>query len=57
MGCIMAGIAFSGILLPSRLLCLGQSGNYLQQIGIATTVNTMAGDKEGPQSVSMAPGG
>jgi hypothetical protein len=25
--------------------------------GIATTVNTTAGDKEGPQSVSMAPGG
>jgi hypothetical protein len=25
--------------------------------GIATTVNTTAGDKEGPQSVSMVPGG
>jgi hypothetical protein len=25
--------------------------------GIATTVNTTAGNKEGPQSVSMAPGG
>jgi hypothetical protein len=25
--------------------------------GIATTINTMAGDKEGPQSVSMVPGG
>ncbi len=25
--------------------------------GIATTVNTTEGDKEGPQSVSMAPGG